>query len=250
MKAYAAILLAVGLMVAMKAAAAPIAPGGVSYDYENVFTTRLFPGTPFNPTAEAIDLPVQSTGRIKTRWQAQTGDVIAFEVTSIVADGALPGTPPTPFQLLGGQQQTPQLGPFTGTYSQVTQDANDPGFATGGASSLESARAVLSGPFAMVLADGTVLYGEPYRFESQITSLPYAVGTEFVGSAASEGPIRVQLGDAPDPASDPIIGQALGDGVVRITRVIPEPTTLATLLAATSIAATRRRRRSAVTPHP
>ena len=66
----------------------------------------------------------------------------------------------------GGGLQTRQPGPFTGTYSLVTQDANDPGVATGEPSSLASAFAPLAGPFAMVLADGTVRYGDPYFHET------------------------------------------------------------------------------------
>jgi hypothetical protein len=37
---------------------APIVGGTATYEYVNTFTTRLFPGTPFNPGTEAVDVPV------------------------------------------------------------------------------------------------------------------------------------------------------------------------------------------------
>ncbi|MDC0937246.1 hypothetical protein OAS39_13255 [Pirellulales bacterium] len=212
---------------AQQSSAAPVQGGNASYEYYNSFTTRLFPGTPFNPGSENVDILVESTGVIKVVWQEQVGDEINFEIVSIVADGELPGEPPIPFQLLGGVEVTPQLGPFVGTYSQIVQDPNDPGFATGDPSSLVSAELFVAGPYAQVLADGTFLYGAaPYEFEASITGLPYPIGTEFFGTSASEVPIRLQLGGAPDPNVDPVIALALSDGYVRIDRVIPEPSGL------------------------
>ncbi len=172
--------------------AAPIQGGSATYEYYNKFTTRLYPGTPFNPSPDAVDLPVESRGTFTEVWQTQVGDTMAIEAVSAMATGELPGDPPVPFQILAGIQQTPQLGPFAGSYSQIVQNVNDPGYATGAPSSLQSAQRVITGRFEQVLAGGTVLYsGEPYTFDSTITGLPYPAGTVFRGVPGSaDVPIR------------------------------------------------------------
>ena len=82
------------------AAAAPIQPGAASYGYTNVFTSVLFPGTPFNPGPDPVSFPVFSEGTFATEWGTQSGSTIPFEITSVVAEGFLPTMPPTPFQIL------------------------------------------------------------------------------------------------------------------------------------------------------
>ena len=140
------------------ASAAPIQGGTATYEYFNSFTTRLFPGTPFNPGTEPVDLPVESRGTFTEVWQSQTGDTMALEAVSATATGVLPGDPAVPFQILAGIQQTPQLGPFVGSYSEIVQNMNDPGYSSGAPSSLQSAHRVITGRFEQVLANGTVLY--------------------------------------------------------------------------------------------
>ena len=137
----------------------------------------------------------------------------------------------------------PQLGPFDGSYSDIVQDPNDPGFASGDPSSLVSARVEVGGPFAQVLADGTFLYTEPYTFDNTIFGLPYPVGTELIGR--DDAQVRVQLGTSPDPTVDPVVGVALAGGVVTVTRVIPEPSAMCLVLICLgfSLARSRSRRR-------
>ena len=143
----------------------------------------------------------------------------AREITSAVANGDFFGAP---FKIFAGIEEVPLLGPFVGTYSNIVQDKNDPGFPTGEPSSLVSADVSIAGPFSQVLADGTTLYTiTPYTFEGPISGLPYPVGTQFIGTEDVE--VRVQLGTMPDPSIDPVIGLALAGGVVEVTRVIPEP---------------------------
>ena len=205
--------------------AAPIQPGTASYEYSNVFVSRIFPGVPgINPGPEPLDLKIISTGVFVTEWDAQVGDTIPFEITSAVATGELGGMP---FEIFAGIDQVPELGPFAGAYTNVVQDELDPGFPTGDPSSLVFANVSLGGPFAQVLADGTRLYTDTYNFEGSIPALPYPVGSQFVGSNNAE--VRVQLGPTPS-SMDPVIGIALAGGVVEVTRVIPEPTSSTLIL--------------------
>ncbi len=231
------------LLLASYAQAAPIAGGEATYEYFNGFISRLFPGTPFNPGPDPVDVPVETNGVFVEVWEPQVGDTIDFEIVSVTATGNLAGVP---FQILAGVEQTPELGPFLGSLTQIQQDPNDPGFATGNPSSLISARRVAAGAFAQVFPDGTFAYGgAPYEFESTVDSLPYSVGSEFIGTISSEVPVFVRQGDLPDPAVDPQIGVILPGGVVRITRVVPEPATSVLLVAgllATWIAGQKSRR--------
>ncbi|QDU89740.1 hypothetical protein Pla175_31350 [Pirellulimonas nuda] len=229
-------LLGVWLLLAPGALAQPIAAGTATYKYENTFTTRLFPGSPFNPTTDNIDLPVTSSGVFRQVWQAQVGDTIQDELFDGNATGELPGPTPVPFTLVFGADAIPGLGPFVGTFSSITQDPGD--------GSLTSAYKVIGGPFAQVLADGTTLYTvDPYTLDSNVLGLPYPVGTLFTGIAGSSPLVRVRLGATIDPVNDPVIGQALPGGTVRITGIVPEPSAAVLLLvgAAGAVFAARRR---------
>ena len=215
---YLLFLTSVAIFYSAAATAAPIQPGSASYDYRNEFITRVFPGIPgFKPG----DFEIISEGVFVTEWGQQDGNQIKFEITSAVANGEFFGAP---FKIFAGIDEVPLLGPFVGTYSNIVQDKNDPGFPTGEPSSLLSADVSIAGPFSQVLADGTTLYTiTPYTFEGPISGLPYPVGTQFIGT---EVEVLLQLGPTPDPSTDPVIGLALAGGVVEVTRVIPEPSSL------------------------
>jgi hypothetical protein len=217
----ALIALALSVDLATTVQAAPIQAGSATYEYFNTFVTRLAPGTPFNLGPDPVDVTVESNGVLTEVWEGQIGDTIDFEIVSLVQEGLFNGIP---FQIIGGVDETPELGPFLGTYTDIVQDPLDPGFDAGDPSSLISAFRRAAGPFAQVFIDGTYLYGaDAYAFESTITGLPYPIGSEFVGTPDSEVEIRLRLGSTPDPANDPAIGAALPGGIARITRVVPEP---------------------------
>ncbi|MCA9263522.1 MAG: PEP-CTERM sorting domain-containing protein [Planctomycetales bacterium] len=223
---------------------APIRAGSATYEYTNTFTTRLFPGTPFNPGTEAVDIPVFAEGVFTQVWEAQVGNSIADELTNIHQVGALPGDPPIPFEIIGGIERTPNLGPFVGTIFDIVQDSSDPGFDTGEPSSLTTASRVVSGPFAQILADGTYLYSyDDYVFEADIAGLPFPVGSQFVGAADSEVAIRVRLGAEIDPVNDPVVGLVLGGGLIEITNIVPEPSSWVLCMMA-GLAVFRRRHRA------
>ena len=206
-----------GMIVSSYGYGQPIEAGSATYGYFNSFTTRLFPGTPFNEGTEAVDVLVESEGVFTQVWQEQSGTTIQDELTSLRQTGTLAGVP---FEIIGGIEQTPELGPFLGSITQIEQDPVD--------GSLTSAFRSVAGPFAQVLIDGTYLYSmEPYAFESTVTGLPFPVGSQFSGTPTSEVEIRVRLGTTIDPDNDPVIGLALSDGVVTITEIVPEPSSVA-----------------------
>lgn len=225
------------LSTAEVAIPAPIQAGTATYEYTNSFLTRLYPGTPFNPGTEAIDVPVVSTGLFTQVWNQQVGDTISDELTSIRQVGELPGDPPVPFTILGGTLETPNLGPFAGNISSIIQDPSNPGFDSGAPSSLQSGFRRVGGPFAQILIDGTYLYTvDDYVFEANVAGLPFPVGTQFVGTDDSNLEVRVRLGDEIDPVNDPVVGLALSGGIVEITRVVPEPTSVLLAIGCVGIA--------------
>ncbi|MCA9185922.1 MAG: hypothetical protein R3E01_36610 [Pirellulaceae bacterium] len=247
------VLFAIPIGLHQPVSAADIQGGMTQYDYFNSFFVRFPSTSPFypdparagDPAAPPIDVEIAYNGRIKEVWQNQGGDEIEFEVVDVFGIGDLGGTP---FHITGGAS-APQLAPFVGTYSQLVRDPSSLGFATGDPSSLTSAFRRASGPFAQILNPGTaeevVVYGAtPYAFESTITSLPYEVGQELIGTDDSLVDLRLQLGAAPS-GTDPVIGQALPNGYIRITRVVPEPVSASMFvpLGITLWCFTRRRRR-------
>ncbi|MEQ8848882.1 hypothetical protein [Botrimarina sp.] len=227
------VALLLGAMLAAEAHSATVSAGSAIYTYDNTFFTRLFPGTPFNPGSVAVDVPVTAQGTFTQAWEAQSGDTIVDELTSIVAAGTINGVPPVPFELFAGIDEVPELGAFTGSMSSIVNDPIS--------GELISAFRSVSGPFLQVLADGTRLYAiDPYTFVASVDSLPFGVGDIFVGTQNVAA--RVQLGPTIDPANDPIIGLVLAGGVLEITSIVPEPASgcLAALTAACLAARGRR----------
>ena len=136
------------------------------------------------------------------------------------------------------------VGLLVGSFLNVVQDPNDPGFATGDPSSLASALQQSTGRFAQVLADGTTLYTASLDLGGDISGLPYPVGTQlFYGNDAE---IRLQLGAVPDPVGDPVVGLFLSGGFVD---VIPEPSGFGlAIVGVAAFAGFRRRQRRLTLP--
>lgn len=217
MRAVTLALLAVSLLASV-VHAAPIVAGGATQSYLNVQQIRLFPGTPFNPGAEAVEFELVARGPLTATWDAQVGDTMQHAVPFVDFEGVFPGG--IPFHILAG---TPDLPPTTGQFANIVQNPADPGFAAGNPSSLVSADYMNTAYFKQVLPDGTTIYSDqvnPAIFTATLSGLPYPVGQQFV----STGPLNlyVQLGPTIDQAHDLVIGQSLH----RLVQVVPEPTAL------------------------
>ncbi|TWT75973.1 hypothetical protein Pla123a_27590 [Posidoniimonas polymericola] len=229
--------LIVALLAALAAGsvaqAGPILAGSADYTFDNTFFTRLYPGTPFNPTASAVDVPVFAQGAFTQVWGEQVGDEIQDELTSILSSGFIAGMPPVPFDLYGGINEAPDLGAFTGSLTSIV---NHP--VTG---ELISAFRSVGGPFRQVLANGATLYTvDPYVFVASVDSLPFESGDIFIGTQDVD--VRYQLGPTIDPINDPVVGSVLAGGVITIT---PEPIAAAlavTLVVCSGLSPSRRRR--------
>ncbi len=213
-------LLALSLAASV-AEAAPIVAGSATQSYINIQQIRLFPGTPFNPGAEAVEFELIARGLLTATWDAQVGSTMQHAVPFVDFEGLFPGG--IPFHILAG---TPDMPPTTGQFSNIVQNPADPGFAAGDPSSLVSADYTNTAYFKQVLPDGTTIYSDqlnPAVFTATLSGLPYPIGQEFI----STGPLDLylQLGGAIDQANDLVIGQSLH----RTVTVVPEPTALTLL---------------------
>jgi hypothetical protein len=213
-----------GLFAATPVRAEPIVPGSITVSVFNQQSIELFAGTPFNPGTEAITITVLASGSLTVNYSAQVGNVINIDVSSHLS-GVFPSPlPPIPFELFAG---TPDLSPSLGVISNVVQDPNDPGFATGAASSFVSGDSSTIAFFKQVLPDGTTIYSDPDPaaiFTASLTGLPYPPGTTFVSPERLN--LYLQVGPGFDPTRDPIIGQSFN----RFLVVVPEPSSAAMLL--------------------
>ena len=222
----------------------PIPAGSAIYEFDNTFFVTLVGDTPefdnpFNDSTDPLTLPAAGTGLFTQVWEQQQGDTINDELTSIVEPGLLAGF--LPFLILGGSDELPaELGGFTGSITNITQDPVD--------GSLASGDRLVGGRFAQVVpgvdgiigtADDGYLYStEPYFFEANgITGLPFPVDTVFTGTDGSTVDIKLALGgpDNIDPMVDPVVGQVLSGGLLTITAIVPEPST-GLLVAAAALA--------------
>ena len=204
--------------------AAPIQAGSATYEIYNEFQSVLIPdpSNPFNPGPDPIPLTFISTGYLTSVWQEQVGDTIEYEHTSFVTTGDLP----IPFTNVAGAAVVPQLGYYGGHLTGIVQDTSDPGYATGDPSSLTMATSIGDGLFGQLIGGALLYSASSYSFEADVTGLPYPVGTVFENKATQSIDIYMQLGLTPDPMTDLKVAEALPGGIVRITNVVPEPSSL------------------------
>ena len=75
MRAVTLTFLVLGLAASV-AHAAPIVAGSATQQYINIQQIRLFPGTPFNPTAEVVEFELFASGSLTATWEAQVGNTM------------------------------------------------------------------------------------------------------------------------------------------------------------------------------
>jgi hypothetical protein len=213
-----------GILAVTPARAEPIVPGSFTVSVFNQQSIELFPGTPFNSGTDPFTVTVLASGSLTVKYSAQVGNVINIDVSAHLS-GVFPSPlPPIPFEILAG---TPDLPPSLGVISNVVQDPNDPGFATGAASSFVSGDSSTVSFFKQVLPDGTTIYSDPDPaaiFTASLTGLPYPLGTTFVSPERIN--LYLQLGPGFDPTRDLLIGQSFN----RSLTVVPEPSSACMVL--------------------
>ncbi|WZO98627.1 PEP-CTERM sorting domain-containing protein [Isosphaeraceae bacterium EP7] len=213
-----------GLFAVTPARAEPIVPGSFTVSVFNQQSIELFAGTPFNPGTDPFTVTVLASGSLTVKYSAQVGNVINIDVSARLS-GVFPSPlQPIPFEILAG---TPDLPPSLGVISNVVQNPNDPGFATGSASSFVSGDSSTVSFFKQVLPDGTTIYSDPDPaaiFTASLTGLPYPVGTTFVSPERLN--LYLQLGPGFDPTRDLLIGQSFN----RSLTVVPEPSSVLMVL--------------------
>ncbi|MCA9259443.1 MAG: PEP-CTERM sorting domain-containing protein, partial [Planctomycetales bacterium] len=217
---------------------AGVAAGSIDYRFLNEFAAVLVPdpSSPFNPGPDPIPLFFSYEGRMHLEWQDQAGDVVDLEYTRVEGAGALPTDPPTPYQILAGVELAPELGAFAG---QLTNIVN----AVGDDSQVASADYTAAGRYRQIFGGAGLYSVEPYSFDADVTQFPFPVGAELVNHGTENTSVYLQLGAAPDPATDLKVAETLPGGIVRVLAVVPEPSAVI-LLAIGCLSALSRRRSS------
>jgi hypothetical protein len=216
-------LMALAMVPAAASHAGPIAAGTDLLPSVAVQTVDLFAGSPFNPGPGMLTVQLTATGSFIMVRAEEANDAIAFTIPTASFLGTLPSPlPGLSFDLLAG---TPDLGQTTGQITDVVQNQNDPGFASGAPSSFVSGDFTTSTYFKLVLGNGATIYTDPNDaavFTATLTGLPAPAGTVFSGSDRVN--LYLQTGPGFDPSRDPIIGQSY-DRTVTVASV-PEPSSI------------------------
>lgn len=186
-------------------------------------------GSPLHPGGENdIDLGVVSArGAWTFERQQQVGDTIEFVDGSFFGRGELEGF--GEFSLVGGQPFG--FDPIMATLSNVVQDPDDPGYASGDPSSIISGDLFINVPdYGIRFDDGPNLeVRDPFAFTSEFDGLPPSPGTLYVSDpfdqeleAYLEGTDDVAaistnriLTAVPEPSSGGLFGLLAMVGIVR-----------------------------------
>jgi hypothetical protein len=184
----------------------------------------LLPGTPFNPTSSAITLDgVSGFGTIVIHRDAQTGTTI-----SATLDGGMYyGSNPALGSYVFGNVLPLTGSDFTASITNVVQNPNDPGFATGQPSSFQSGNFALGGAsfdfmFLTGPAAGVELFTDPsvpFSFSSTFDGLPPSGGTVLMNS----GPDVLNVLYYPPGGGSIVVAQSFD----RTITLVPEPGSLA-----------------------
>jgi hypothetical protein len=214
--------------------AEPIGGGQVTFNAFAIQDITLLGGTTINPGAEDLILDdIRGFGVAGLNLEAQVGNTI--EISSLFGWEFVGSDPQI------GDYRFGNIPPFSGTdysgeFTNVVQDANDPGFATGQFSSFESGDYSVSGDaFAFESLSGsltgTVLTTDPsqgFTFVSTFDGLPPSPGTELT----SAGQLNILLGND-------VVGYS-SDRRIIVT-AIPEPSCAAFLMVGSLVVLRRRR---------
>jgi PEP-CTERM motif len=204
------------LMVAPRAQATPIVAGQTILTFFPIQDIELLPNTFLNPGSSSILLDhVTAFGQAPFDRQAQTGSTIHL------TNGRFDGT-----------GFNPALGTFelfslhlSITITNVVQNPNDPGFASGNPSSFASGDVVFNvADFGARLANGLLLtVKDPFLFDATFDGLPPSPGTLYLSNPFDK---RLDI-YATDPGTgqEVVVAQSFHRYLVEAASV-PEPSSL------------------------
>lgn len=224
-------------LVACPATAAPIVAGPTHLPSIAIQDITLLPGTPFNPTNAPIFLPgVSGTGFITLNRATQVGSTIPIPT---LAGGMFYGSHPALGSYVFGNIPPLTGADFSGQITNVVQDPNDPGFASGSPSSFRSGDFTFGGDsfgfeFLTGPAAGVRLYTDP--------SVPFEFSAVFDGLPPSPGTLLVNSG--PNVLNVTFLGQVVATSSNRRILITPEPASVAVFgMTLAGVVAVRRRRK-------
>jgi hypothetical protein len=193
----------------------------------------LLPNTPFNPTSSPILISgVSGVGTITLNRDAEVGTTINIPT---LAGGVFFGSNPLLGSYVFGNIAPLTGADFSGTITNVVQNPNDPGFATGQPSSFQSGDFSFGGKsfgfeFLTGPAAGITLFTDPtvpFSFSSHFDGLPPSAGTVLQNSGpdvlnvlfngvpvAQSSNRRIVLTAVPEPSSYVLLGLFGAAGIV------------------------------------
>lgn len=217
------VLIVLMTVAAPPAMAVPIVAGQTVLPSRAIQDITLFPGTPFNPTANPIFInDVFGDGSLIFDRNAQVGSTIVFPSLS----GLYYGSHPMLGDYVFGSISPLTSANFSGSITNVVQNPADPGFATGQPSSFQSGDFSFGGSsfgfeFLTGPAAGIRLYTDPavpFSFTSAFNGLPPSPGTvlsnsgvdflnvTFMGTPVGTSSDRRIIAAVPEPTSMVLVG--------------------------------------------
>jgi hypothetical protein len=215
------------------AAAEPIVAGTTLLPGTAIQDITLLPNTPFNPTGSSILInDLFGIGSITIDRDTQVGSTIPI---SSLSGGLFYGSNPLLGSYVFGNVPPLTGADFSGVITNVVQDPNDPGFATGQPSSFRSGDFSFGGnsfgfEFLTGPAAGITLFTDP--------TVPFSFSSTFDGLPPSAGTVLNNSG--PDVLNVLFNGQVVATSSDRriVLSAIPEPSSLTLCCLAAAVVGT------------
>jgi hypothetical protein len=212
------------VIAAIPVEAASIVAGTTDLTGTAIMDLTLLPGTPFNPTGAPIFLSgVSGFGTITLNRDAEIGNTIQIPT---LAGGLFYGSYAGLGSYVFGNIPPLTGADFSGVITNVVQNPNDPGYATGQPSSFQSGNFSFTGAsfgfeFLSGPAAGVKLFTDP--------AVPFSFSATFDGLPPSDGTVLVNSG--PDALNVLFNGQVVAQSSNRVIDLtgVPEPTSVVLL---------------------